>query len=248
MEIRRSEHSQFLSNSYLVADPESGSAFLIDGQGEDAELVDAAKELGVTPTHILLTHFHGDHVILDRFTEAWGALPVLASADTAAQLDGVVTETIADGRDVEIGSFTVTPLATPGHAAGHLALLVDGTDVFTADVLFKGTVGGTRAPGATGIDDLRSSIMDTLLSLDDDVVVHPGHREPTTIGEERASNPFVRAWRGDDPLGDEPVKVGGQDATLLVWGPDYDGTNKAYVRFADGSEAVTGGSQVERGS
>jgi glyoxylase-like metal-dependent hydrolase (beta-lactamase superfamily II) len=159
-----------------------------------------------------------------------------------------VTDTIEDGEPIEIGSFTVTPLATPGHALGHLALLVDGTDVFTADVLFKGTVGGTRAPGATGIDDLRSSIMDTLLSLGDDVRVHPGHREPTTIGAERADNPFVRAWRGDDPLGDEPVTVGGQDATLLVWGPDYDGTNKAYVRFADGSEAVTGGSQVERGS
>jgi glyoxylase-like metal-dependent hydrolase (beta-lactamase superfamily II) len=248
MEIRRSEHSQFLSNSYLVADPETGDAFIVDGQGEDAELVEAAQELGVTPTHILLTHFHGDHVILDRFREAWGDLPVLASAQTAEQLgEGVVTERIEDGDEVEIGSLTVKALATPGHAAGHLALLVNGTDVFTADVLFKGTVGGTRAPGATGIDDLRASIMETLLSLDDDVVVHPGHREPTTIGQERAHNPFVRAWRGDDPLGDEAVKVGGEDATLLVWGPDYDGTNKAYVRFADGSEAVTGGSQVDRG-
>jgi hypothetical protein len=76
--------------------------------------------------------------------------------------------------------------------------------------------------------------------------VHPGHREPTTIGDESSSNVFVRAFRGEEPQLGEPVKVGGQDAELLVWGPDYDGTNKAWVRFPDGSQDITGGSQVER--
>ncbi len=58
---------------------------------------------------------------------------------------------------------------------------------------------------------------------------------------------FVRAFRGEEEPLNEPVKVGGEDAELLIWGPDYDGTNKAWVRFPDGSQAVVGGSQVERG-
>jgi hydroxyacylglutathione hydrolase len=79
------------------------------------------------------------------------------------------------------------------------------------------------------------------------VRVLPGHTEETTIGREWEENPFVRVWRGvEDELG-EPVRVSGQEATLVVWSPDYDGKGKALVRFADGSEAIVGGSRVERG-
>jgi glyoxylase-like metal-dependent hydrolase (beta-lactamase superfamily II) len=119
--------------------------------------------------------------------------------------------------------------------------------VVTADVLFKGTVGGSRAPGNTGFDDLRSSVMDKLMTLPPETRVHPGHKEPTTIGDEAESNVFVRAFRGEEPELGEAVKVGGDDAELVIWGPDYDGGNKAWVRFPDGSQDVVGGSQVERG-
>ena len=77
--------------------------------------------------------------------------------------------------------------------------------------------------------------------------VLPGHARETTIGRERRRNPFVRVWSGAEPEGSEPVRVAGRDATLLVWSPDYDGKGKALVRFADGSEAIVGGSGVERG-
>jgi glyoxylase-like metal-dependent hydrolase (beta-lactamase superfamily II) len=140
----------------------------------------------------------------------------------------------------------VQAIPTPGHAGGHLAFLIDGTDVFTGDVLFHGTVGGTRAPGHTDLADLQASL-GRLLALDDAVVVHPGHTVPTTIGAERASNPFVRYFRGEDAALDEPVTAWGDPATLLVWGPDYDGGHKALVRWADGSEDIVGGSKVERG-
>jgi hydroxyacylglutathione hydrolase len=141
---------------------------------------------------------------------------------------------------------------TPGHCADHLALNFNGTDCLTADVLFKGTVGGTRAPGATGFEDLRASVMDRLMKLPPETRIHPGHREPSTIGEEWESNPFVRIWRGLDEEGSDMCTVGPADAeerdeaTLVLWAPDYDGGNKAWVRFADGSDAIVGGSQVRR--
>jgi hypothetical protein len=78
------------------------------------------------------------------------------------------------------------------------------------------------------------------------VRVLPGHTDETTIGREWEENPFVRYWRGAAPSIDEAVRVAGRDATLVVWSPDYDGKGKALVRFADGREAIVGGSRVER--
>ena len=77
--------------------------------------------------------------------------------------------------------------------------------------------------------------------------VLPGHTDETTIGREWEQNPFVRVWRGIEPEGDEQVRVSGRPATLVVWSPDYDGKGKAWVRFDDGTDAIVGGSRVERG-
>ncbi len=88
--------------------------------------------------------------------------------------------------------------------------------------------------------------MDVILVLPDEMRVLPGHTDETTIGRERESNPFVRVWSGAEPEGSERVQVGGRDATLIVWSPDYDGNGKAWVRYADGSDAIVGGSRVER--
>ena len=76
--------------------------------------------------------------------------------------------------------------------------------------------------------------------------VLPGHTDETTIGREWEANPFVRVWRGADPEGTTPCRVGGRDAQLVVWSPDYDGKGKAWVRFDDGVDALVGGSRVER--
>ena len=72
------------------------------------------------------------------------------------------------------------------------------------------------------------------MTLPPDTRLHPGHSEPTTVGDELEPNPFVRVWRGLDPEGDEPCKVRGAAATLVLWAPDYDGAHKAWVRFPDG--------------
>jgi glyoxylase-like metal-dependent hydrolase (beta-lactamase superfamily II) len=245
--VERTENPQWLSNAYLVADEESKKGVLIDGNDLLDPLLDRAERDGIEITHILITHPHVDHIAgLAAARERLGGPPFVAHPDAAAEIEEEVSELIEDGGKLSSGGLEIEALSTPGHAAGHLAFLVNGTDVFTADVLFKGTVGGTMAPGASGIDDLRASVM-RLMELPPETTVHPGHREPTTVGDELEGNPFIRVWRGADELGEERCTVWERDATLLLWAPDYDGGNKAWVRFADtGQEAIVGGSQVVR--
>jgi glyoxylase-like metal-dependent hydrolase (beta-lactamase superfamily II) len=129
-----------------------------------------------------------------------------------------------------------------------LSLLIDGTDVFTGDTLFKGSVGGVRAPGSTTYADLKDSIMGTLLKLDPATRIHPGHTDPTTVGDELERNKFVRIWRGVDPEGAEPCTAMGEPATLILLGDDYDGGHKAWVRWPDGSDDIVPGSKIQQGS
>jgi glyoxylase-like metal-dependent hydrolase (beta-lactamase superfamily II) len=191
---------------------------------------------------VLCTHGHADHVVGIESLAGRHGVPLLAHPDTAVQAD----ERLADGDTLTTGALEIKALYTPGHCPDHVAFLVDGTDCLTADCLFKGTVGGTAAGGPTGYRDQVRSIMERLLALPPETRLHPGHREPTTVADELESNPFVRVWRGLDPEGDEPCTVRGEPATLILWGPDYDGTHKAWVRFADGRDQIVGGSQVAR--
>ena len=254
MILQRVESPDFLSNAYLVVDEPGGHGVLIDSNGAQVTepLVERVEREGTEITHVLLTHHHWDHVLdVEALAERFNA-PVLAHPKAAELLEGRVTDTMDEGDVIESGNLRVEVMHTPGHCADHLALVLDGTDCLTADVIFKGTVGGTRAPGATGFDDLKSSIMDKLMKLPPKTRIHPGHRQPSTIGEEWERNPFIRIWRGLDDETAEPVSLGPPDAdereraTLVLWAPDYDGGNKAWVRLDDGSDAIVGGSQVKR--
>ncbi len=245
MILERSMHPQFLSNTYLAGE-EGGAAFFVDAGGPVRPLVEAAERLGVTPTHVLLTHHHYDHVCeLDRLQDRWPELEVLIHPDEEALVEGT-TGTMEPGEPVRVGGLEVTPLHTPGHTKGMLSLLVQG-NVFTGDTLFRNSVGGVRAPGHTTYADLKSSIMDTLLRLPPETVIRPGHTEPTTVREELETNAFVRVWRGLDPEGDEPCTALGEPATLVLWAEDYDGGHKAWVRWEDGRDDIVPGSQVQRG-
>jgi glyoxylase-like metal-dependent hydrolase (beta-lactamase superfamily II) len=243
MIVERSMNDSWLSNTYLVAAGPNGDAFLVDAGGPLAPLFDAADANGLNVTHILLTHHHHDHVAeLGAALERWPDATVLAHPEE--RVPGT-TGDLNPGDEVTIGGLTVKALHTPGHTAGMLALLVDG-EVFTGDTLFKGSVGGVRAPGSTSYADLKSSVMDTLLQLPPDTVIRPGHTDPSTVAEELESNPFVRIWRGLDEEGSEQVTALGDPATLILWGPDYDGGHKAWVRWPDGSDDIVGGSRVDR--
>ena len=245
MIVERAEHPDWTSNAYLVADGDGGHGVLVDSNGHEQRLLDEIAARGITITHVLVTHRDGDHVAdIAGLARRFG-VPVVGSEETRAA--GIpVDETIGDGDVVRSGELEIEAIATPGHSIGHLALLVDGTDCLTADCLFKGTVGGTRGGGATGFEDQRHSIMERLMTLPPETRIHPGHTQPSTIGDEWERNPFVRIWRGADPEGTEPCRVRGEDATLILWAPDYDGTNKAWVRYPDGRDAIVGGSHVER--
>jgi hydroxyacylglutathione hydrolase len=244
MIISRAEHPSWLSNAYLVADRDGGHGVLVDSHGAEDALIDEVARRGVTITHVLVTHSHADHVVrVGELGRRYG-VPVLAHP-LAQDVDGV-TGVLRDGDVVNSGDLEIRALATPGHCPDHLALLVDGTDCLTADCLFEGTVGGTMGGGETGYTDQVHSIMDVLMALPPATRLHPGHCGPTTVEREREANPFIRIWRGADPEGTERCTVRGAPATLILFGPDYDGTHKAWVRFDDGRDAIVGGSQVER--
>ncbi|MDX6512178.1 MAG: hydroxyacylglutathione hydrolase [Gaiellaceae bacterium] len=241
MIVERVEHPGWLSNAYLVADGAGGHGVFVDANGLEQELEQRAERDRITITHVLCTHGHADHVDgIEELAARHGA-PLVAHPDTDVRADA----RIADGETIRSGELVIRALATPGHCADHLAYLVDGTHCLTADVLFKGTVGGTAGPTGS-LAELKHSILDVLLALDPETIVLPGHREATTIGDERRSNPFVRAWLDGEGLGEEPCRVSGEPATLLLWAPDYDGGHKALVRLASGEETIVGGSRVER--
>jgi hydroxyacylglutathione hydrolase len=247
MILERSMHPQFLSNTYLVAAAPGGEAFFVDAGGPVEPLIDAAQRHDLTPTHILLTHHHHDHVSeIAALRDRWNGLSVLIHPLERDEVAGA-TDTMDADQVVEAGGLEVRTIHTPGHTAGMLSLLVEG-NVFTGDTLFKNSVGGVRAPGSTSYADLRHSIMDVLMKLPPETVIRPGHTDATTVGGEWEGNRFVRVWRGLDPEGDEPCTAFGEPATLVLWGDDYDGGHKAWIRWQDGRDDIVPGSQVQRGA
>jgi hydroxyacylglutathione hydrolase len=221
MIVERSIHPDWLSNAYLIADEHGGTAVFVDSGAPLEPLFEAVERHGLHVTHLLTTHADHDHIAGD------------------AELTGRYGVPIVKG-DLTTGGLSIEALPTPGHKDDHLAFVVNDELVCTGDVLFKDAVGGGD------FEQIRRSVMDVLMQLPDQRRVLPGHTDETTIGREREHNPFVRVWRGVDPEGSERVRVGGEEATLVVWSPDYDGKGKAWVRYADGRDAIVGGSRVER--
>ena len=245
MIIERSMQQDWLSNAYLVGDEENGKAVVIDSGGPSGPLLEAAERHGLDVEVLLLTHHHGDHVAENGVWKSERGVEILAHPIEAELIDQV-DRTIEPGKRLDVGGLSIEPLHTPGHTAGMLNFVVNGTDVFTGDTLFKGSVGGVRAPGSTSFGDLKQSIMDVLMTLPPETRAHPGHMDPTTIGDEWESNAFVRLWRGLDAEGSDRCRVGDEPATLVLWAPDYDGGHKAWVRWEDGSDDIVPGSQVQR--
>ena len=235
----------FLTNTYVVGEP-GGTAFFVDAGGPVAPLIEVVEREGMTPTHVLLTHHHYDHVLaLPELLERWPDMEVLIHPAERDLVDAA-TGDLVPGETLKIGGKTIELLHTPGHTAGMVALLVEG-QVFTGDTLFKGSVGGVRAPGSTSYEDLQG--------------VDHGHAREASAGDDRAARatPTRRrsatSWRTTrssasgaawTPRATSRARRSASPATLVLLGDDYDGGHKAWVRWPDGRDDIVPGSQVQR--
>ncbi|MBM3677950.1 MAG: hypothetical protein FJW96_08720 [Actinobacteria bacterium] len=220
MIVERSLHPRYLANTFLLADGEDGTAVFVDTGGPMEPLHDAVSRHGLSVAAVLRTHGHPDHVEHEVETCARYGVHVVTGPFAA-------------------GGLRIEAIETPGHSDDGVAFLVNGELLFSGDTLFKDAVGGGPA------DVVRMSVMERLMTLDPAIRVLPGHTDETTIAREWESNPFVRYWRGLDGEDGRACRLGGEEATVLVWSPDYDGKGKLLVRLASGEERIAGASRVE---
>lgn len=198
------------TNCYILMDAESREGYIIDPGAQARKIVDISKELRLNCLGILCTHGHMDHIgVVGSVSQALGA-PVLASTIDSGCIDGSIKDfrmrmgshfiknptgikKIGAGDSINFGEYKLRVLETPGHTSGSLSFLCDG-NLFCGDLVFRGSVGRTDFRGGSEAT-LLESIQREVLSLPDDVVIYPGHGPSTTVGEERASNPYLRGLR-----------------------------------------------------
>ena len=193
-------------NCYIVGDPQAREAIVVDPGGDAAVLAEALQKRDLRVTAIVATHAHFDHLVAaESLRELTGAPFYMHDADrplldwyeeSARMFLGVeigpppTIDTAADEGDrLTAGGVGLDVVHTPGHSPGSISLVAPGV-VFSGDALFAGSIGRSDLPGGDTRTLLRA-VKDKLLTLDDDVAVHPGHGPSTTVGEERRSNPFV---------------------------------------------------------
>jgi glyoxylase-like metal-dependent hydrolase (beta-lactamase superfamily II) len=201
---------QIAENTYLFR-REGDDRLLVVDPGDEAEriLAAVARRPGAKVEAILLTHTHFDHVgAVAPVARATGApvyvpeieKPVLADIMAYVPWEGFgpyesydAEETVSGGETLELAGLELDVIFTPGHSPGHVTYSVRGEDaIFSGDVLFQGSVGRVDLPGGDW-PTLADSIARLLDSHPDSTVVHPGHMGLTTLGAERATNPFLQA-------------------------------------------------------
>jgi hydroxyacylglutathione hydrolase len=201
------------TNAYLIVDEAKRQALLIDPGLESEGIYDVIHNEGLELSAIVNTHGHFDHVCGNAFFKAKTGAPVLIHQEDVAMMRQAAQQALtfgfqvptppppdrllAEGDDVVVGESRMDVLHTPGHTPGGICLYGDGF-AFVGDTLFAGSIGRTDLVGGS-IEVLLASIRSKLLSLPDETAVYPGHGPPTTIGEERLSNPFL-SGRGGTPL------------------------------------------------
>ena len=195
-------------NTWIARQDGAEKALLIDPGDEPEKLLAALKDLGTTPEAILITHCHFDHVgAVKAMAEATGA-PVYCPEGEVFILENIndfvrfpgfgpfesytPEHTVKDGDKLQIAGFEIDVIGTPGHSPDHVTYSIAAEKaIFSGDVLFQGSIGRTDLPGCDHATLMRS-IQKLLDTLPDDTGVLPGHNDPTTLGQERRSNPFLQ--------------------------------------------------------
>jgi len=243
--IDREQHPGWMVNSWLIAGREEGRGLVLDTGADPPKILEMVRRHGVKVVAIVSSHRHYDHIAGNEFLARNLPAPVFAHA-LEKPLIGTATDVAASGHRFEFSGWHAEVVHIPGHTAGQIGLHVPGVGVWTADTLFKGSIGGTTGPGATTFEDLKTSVLERILTLPPETKIYPGHGDTTTVRQELERNPFVRLWRGQEEPGTRPGRVDGKRVTIEVWAKDYDGGHKAQVRFLDGKVSIVPGSKVQK--
>jgi glyoxylase-like metal-dependent hydrolase (beta-lactamase superfamily II) len=208
MEVRYLTVGVVQENTWIARRDGAETAILVDPGDEPEKIQAALDDLGVkTVEAILLTHTHFDHVgAVAPMAKATGApvycpkleVPVLADIMAWVPWPGIgpfesydADETLEGGEKLELAGLDIDVIFTPGHSPGHVTYSIPSEGVIlSGDVLFQGSIGRTDLPGGDHQRLLRS-IGELLEKLPDETAVLPGHMAPTTLGAERATNPFL---------------------------------------------------------
>lgn len=207
MIIEPIESGPFFTVAYLVGDEPGGRAIIVDAPKDSAEpLLKAAARHNLIVELIVNTHGHWDHIAdnaeLNRLTNAPIAIhrndeyriqnPEPVFFRLPFEIPPVKADKYLEEAEVlRVGKLELAILFTPGHTEGGICLYeAKGRILFSGDTLFAGSVGRVNLPGGNW-DTLMNSIHESILTLEDDVIVYPGHGPPTTIGGERKRNPFL---------------------------------------------------------
>jgi hydroxyacylglutathione hydrolase len=207
MDVRSFTVGPVAENCYVVRRNGADRGLIIDPGEEADRILGAVDSLGIGIDAILITHCHFDHIgAVAPVARATGApvycpeieVPVLADIMSFVPWPGFgpyesyeADETVAGGERLKLAGFEIDVIHTPGHSPGHVTYsIADESAVFSGDVLFQGSVGRTDLPGGDW-EALLESIRGVVDGLPDETTVYPGHMGVTTLGAERASNPFL---------------------------------------------------------
>ena len=204
MIVTRITVGAFQENCYLVADPDGDTLAVVDPGSEPDAIIAEIEKTGRTPEAIWVTHAHVDHIgAIAPVKRRWDVPvwlhpldePLYRVGGRQAQLYGIPYEEppspdreFAEGTSVKLGSLELSVIHTPGHSPGHVVLHGHG-NALVGDCLFAGSIGRTDLPFSNPAE-LEASLA-RIVNLADNTLVHPGHGDATTIGEERVSNPFL---------------------------------------------------------